>query len=328
MYKNQFDKEVSAGLSYKSYLFWGACDYLTQKYSQDTANSIANGEDILKVYFDDYNFKDCEAYLSQSSLFSPVNVLVIKTVKKIPKKELDALVHICNTNPDSYLIVNCMGQVDFKTMAKSFTKKTNSCEVRFFQPTDQEAVNILYNQAQKLNINCHYPELQYLYNMHQKDLSLSINDLTKLSILDTDITLNIVNQQCFGMGAVNLDTFFTNLFTGKPINKDLYMLLEEGMNEINLVAQATGFVQQLFNINSYIKLNGSLNIIEIWGYPLPKNIANQRASIAQKFTLEQFVYMLDFFQELELDLKSKKNLDINSYTQAKFRMFAQSNKLI
>jgi len=324
VYKNQFDNEFVKGITYKRYLFWGASDYLTQEYRNKTASYLANGEDILKIYFDDYNFKDCENYLSQSSLFSPVNILLIKTTKKIPKKELDALVAMCNINQDSYLIVNCMGETDFKTMTKSFTKKTNSCEVRFFMPNDNEAITILHKKSKEKNIQCAYGELQYLYNMHQKDLALSINDLNKLAILDTPITLNIVNQQCFGMGAVNLDTFLNNLFTGKSINKDLYMLLEEGMNEINLIGQTTGYLQQLFNINTYLKLNGTLNVIDIWGYPLPKDIANTRASIAQKFTLEQFTNMFDFFQELELELKSKKGLDINSYLQAKYRTFSQN----
>ena len=77
--------------------------------------------------------------------------------------------------------------------------------------------------------------------MHQKDLSLAVNDLNKLSILQQQITANIINAQCFGMGAVSIDDFLNKLFTGQAINKDLYMLLEEGMNEINLVNQTTTF---------------------------------------------------------------------------------------
>ena len=65
--------------------------------------------------------------------------------------------------------------------------------------------------------------------MHQKDLSLTVNDLNKLSILQEPITANIINAQCFGMGAVSIDDFFNKLFTGQGINKDLYMILEEGL---------------------------------------------------------------------------------------------------
>ena len=322
MYKNQFDNEFSSNVTYNAYMFYGQCDYSINLYSNNVALKLANGEDIRKIYFDEYNFKDCDNFLSQSSLFAASNILIIKTIKKIPKKELDSLIATCNTNPDSFIILCCTGETDFKTMAKSFNKKNNACEVRFFNPSDKEALQVLNNVIQEKKLECGFGELQYLFNMHQKDLSLAVNDLNKLSILQKPITANIINTQCFGMGAISLDDFFNKLFTGQSINKDLYMLLEEGMNEINLINQTTSFLQQLFNINSYLKLNGQLNVIEIWGYKLPTNIANTRASIAMKFTSEDFTTMLNFFLNLELELKTKKNLDINSYTQAQFRNFS------
>ena len=324
MYKNQFDKEFSSNINYNGYMFWGQCDYLVEKYSNDIAIKLANGEDIRKIYFDEYNFKDCNNFLSQSSLFSPNNILFIKTIKKIPKKEVDSLLNICTINTDSKIIFCCTGETDFKTMAKSFTKKTSSAEVRFFSPTDQEALHILNHEVQNKNLQCGFGELQYLYNMHHKDLTLCINDLNKLSILEEPITVNVINAQCFGMGAVSIDDFFNKLFTGQNINRDLYMIIEEGMNEIQLISQTTTFIQQLFIISSYLKLYGQLNIIEIWGYPLPKEIANTRASIAMKYKQDDFLRMLEFFQNLELDLKTKSTFDVNSYTQSSFRNFSAS----
>lgn len=324
MYKNLFDKELANGVTYNCYMFYGQSDYLVEKYSNDISKTLANGEDIQKVYFDEYNFKDCVNFISQSSLFSSNNILLIKTIKKIPKKEVDELISICSTNSDSKIIFSCIGETDYKSMAKSFTKKTNSVEVRFFAPNDQEAIGILNNEIKSRNLQCGIGELQYLYNMHQKDLSLCVNDLNKLVILDEPISVNVINAQCFGMGAVSIDDFFNKLFTGVNINKDLYMLLEEGMNEINLINQTTSFIQQLFSINTYLKLYGKLDILEIWGYKLPVNIANTRASIAMKFKQEDFLSMLEFFQNIELELKTKNTLEVNSYTQACFRKFSAS----
>jgi len=324
MYKNVFDKELANGVTYNAYMFYGQSDYLVEKYSNDIAKTLANGENIQKIYFDEYNFKDCENFLSQSSLFSSNNILLIKSIKKIPKKEVDELISICNTNSDSKIVFSCIGETDYKSMAKSFTKKTNSVEVRFFAPNDQEAIGILNNEVKSRNLQCGIGELQYLYNMHQKDLSLCVNDLNKLVILNEPLSVNVINAQCFGMGAVSIDDFFNKLFTGVNINKDLYMLLEEGMNEINLINQTTSFIQQLFNINTYLKLYGKLDILEIWGYKLPVNIANTRASIAMKFKQEDFLNMLEFFQNIELELKTKNTLEVNSYTQASFRKFSAS----
>jgi DNA polymerase III subunit delta len=324
MYKKQFDNDFSSNIVYNGYMFYGQCDYLVNIYSNKVALKLANGEDIQKIYFDEYNYKDCDNFLSQSSLFSAKNILMIKLAKKIAKKEIDKLITLCHINPDSFIILCCTGETDFKSMAKSFTKKTNSCEVRFFNPTDQEAINILNDVIREKNVLCGFQELQYLYTMHNKDLSLAVNDLDKLSILKESVTANIINAQCFGMGAVSIDDFFYKLFTAQNIKKDLYMILEEGINEINLINQTTSFIQQLFNINSYLKLNGQLNILEIWGYKLPINIANARASLAMKFNEDEFLKMLNFFLNLELELKTKKYLELNSYTQAQFRNFSAS----
>lgn len=324
MYKNQFDKELSNNIQYSAYMFYGDSDYLVEKYASNVASILSNGEEINKIYFDEYNFKDCDNFLSQSSLFSSTNILLIKTIKKIPKKEIDELIAICNTNTDSKIIFACIGESDFKTMAKSFTKKSNSCEVRFFTPNDNEAINILNQELKAKNLQCGVGELQYLYNMHQKDLSLCVNDLNKLAILHEPINISTINAQCFGMGAVNIEEFFLKLFAGQHINKDLYMMLEEGMNEVQLINQTLSFIQQLFNINTYIKLYGKLDIIEIWGYKLPAPIANARANVAMKYNQFDILRMLEFFQNLELNLKTKSNLEINSYTQASFRNFSAS----
>jgi DNA polymerase-3 subunit delta len=324
LYKNVFDKELASGITYNAYMFYGECDYLVEKYANDIATKLAAGDDVYKIYFDDYNFKDCTNYLSQSSLFASSNVMIIKTDKKLNKKEVDELIANCNTNSDSYVIFACIGEKDFKTMAKSFTKKTSSVEVRFFTPYDNEAIGILNQEAKNLQLNCMNDALGYLYTMHQKDLSLCVNDLKKLAILGQPVSVGMINTQCFGMGGINMDDFLVKLFSGHNINKDLYMLLEEGMNEIQLLSQTTAFAQQLFSINTYLKLYGELNIKEIWGYNLPKNIANTRANLAMRFKQEDFCEMLNYFQNLELELKTKTGLDVNPYIQSCFRNFSAS----
>jgi DNA polymerase-3 subunit delta len=84
LYKNEFDKLSS--LDFNGYLFWGQNDFLVENYAQTTASRLANGDEITKVYFEEYNFDRCFDTLSQSSLFSSSNILLIKVNKKIPKK--------------------------------------------------------------------------------------------------------------------------------------------------------------------------------------------------------------------------------------------------
>lgn len=321
MYKNEFDKELVKGIAYNAYMFYGAENYLIENYGENIAAVLANGEDINKLYFEEFEVETAVTILSQNSLFSSTNIVLAKINKKIPKKELDKLIEACNTNPDSRIILCCFGDADFKSMESSFTKKNNAVSVRFYPLEDYEAKNLLIKKANELQIQIEPHDLEFLYTMHQKDLSLSMGDLKKLSILDGQITSKTINLQCFGLGSVNIDDFLEKLLLGKNINKDLYDLLEEGMNEVALVSRITGFVQTLFMINSYLKLNGTLNILEIWGFPLPQKIANRQAELAKKFQKDDFSSMLLFLQELELKLKSGKLIDLNSYLQSKLRIF-------
>ena len=320
MYKNIFDNHLKSNKTFDAYMFWGQNDFLIESYALNVALSFAKNDEIQKVYFDEYDFNTCQDILSQSSLFSSTNILLIKIAKKIPKKDIDSLIKICNLNQDSRVIFACLGNMDLKAIAKSFTAKTNSAEVRFFAPNIGEAIKILNDEANKINLRFDQGALTHLYEMHEKDLALCVSDIKKLSILDEMVTTKMVTNQCFGMGAVSLDDVLIKLFTNQNFNANLYKLLEEGVGEVFLINQIIAFVQQLFMINSYLKLYGSLDILQIWGYPLPKDIANQRASIAVKFNHNQFSMMLDFLLSLELELKSSKIPDTNAYIQAKLRV--------
>jgi len=323
MYKSEFDKQFNNNNHYNAYMFYGASDFLVESYALKVAKILAATDDIIKVYFDEYDFDYCYDTLTQSSLFASSNILLLKINKKLPKKEVDKLIDACRLNPTSKVIFACLGEVDFKTMAKSFNAKTSSVEVRFFAPYDNEAISILGEIAREYGVQTDANSLMFLYNMHQKNLSLCVSDLSKLSILNEVVTSKTINNHCFGLGSVDIEEFLVKLLSKANINKDLYLLLEEGINEIQLITRITSFIQQLFMINSYLKLHGTLNIKEIWGYNLPKNIANTQASLATKYKKDQFLYMLNFMQDLELQLKSSKIDDPNAYVQAKLRNFHQ-----
>jgi DNA polymerase-3 subunit delta len=321
MYKNVFDNYLKTNKIFDAYMFWGQSDFLIETYASKVALLFASHNEIQKVYFDEYDFDTCYNILCQPSLFTLNNILLIKTAKQIPKKEVDSLIKICHTNSNSYIIFACMADSIFKDMSTSFTKETNSVEVRFFTPNTNEAIKILNDEASLLNVKFEQSALVHLYEMHEKNLSLCVSDIKKLSILNETVTTKMVTNHCFGMGAVSIDDVLIKLFTNQNFNNSLYKLLEEGLSEMYLLNQTITFVQQLFMINTYLKLYGSLDILQIWGYPLFKNIANQRASIAVKFNQKQFSKFLDFLLNLELELKTLKISDTNAYIQAKFRVF-------
>ena len=321
MYKNEFDNALRQNKIYKSYLFYGQSIYLIERYAITIAKLLAQDDDIEKIYFEEYDFKDARNKLLQSSLFSNKNILLIKTDKKIPKKELDLLIEASNTNPNSYLIIAALGDADFKTMETSFSEKTKSAAVRFFQPSDQEAINFLNFEAKNLNLKYQDNALSHLYFMHKTDLALCVNDLKKLAILNEEITINTVDSNCFGMISINFEDFLHNLLSGADISDDLSLILDEGANEIYILNQIVAFVQQLFMISSYARSFGQANPKEILGYIPPKNIWEKKSKLAINRKPKEFEDILSYLLNLELELKSGKIDNVNLYLQASLRKF-------
>ena len=321
MYRNEFDNHLRQNRKFNAYMFYGQSTFLVEHYALKVAKLHGQSDEIEKLYFDDYDFKYAKDKLLQSSLFSSNNILLIKLEKKRPKKEVEELIEACNINPDSTVIFSCLGDSDFKTMGNYFSEKTNSVSIRMFSPSNPEAIRLLESEAKNLNINYEISALNHLYFMHKNDLSLCMNDLSKLSILEERITQEIVNTHCFGIGNVSFEEFLNNLIEGKDISDDLHALLDEGVNEIYLLTQVTSFVQQLFMISSYARAFGAPNPKEILGFVPPKDIWNKKSKLAINIKPEVFQDMLEYLLDIELEFKTSKIDNQNLYLQACLRKF-------
>lgn len=322
MYRNEFDNHLRQNKKFNAYMFYGQSVFLVEHYALKIARLHGQNDEIEKLYFDDYDFKYAKDKLLQSSLFSSNNILLIKLEKKVPKKEVEELIEACNINPDSTVIFSCLGDSDFKTMGNYFSPKTNSVSIRMFSPSNPEAIRLLENEAKGLNINYDISALNHLYFMHKNDLSLCMNDLSKLAILDKKITSDEVNTYCFGIGNVSFEDFLNNLIEGNDISEDLALLLDEGVNEIYLLTQVTSFVQQLFMISSYARAIGAPNPKEILGFIPPKNIWERKSKLAINIKPEVFQDMLEYLLNIELEFKTSKIDNQNLYLQATLRKFS------
>lgn len=326
MYKNEFDNLLRQNKTFNAYMFYGQSSYMVEAYAQKIAETFGSDAEVEKVYFDDYNFKDVKNSLLQNSLFSSKNIIIIKREKKLLKKEVDELIAACKQNKDSTVIFACIGDVEFKTMANAFSKKLEKSQeavvIRFFTPFVNEALKILLDYSKAKNMNIDNASLSHLYFMHKNDLSLCINDLNKLSILQESISTKVIDNHCFGISTISLEDFLHNLLDSKSIAKDLYYLLDEGINEVYLINQITAFVQQLFMICAYARTIGTPDAKEILGFSPPKNIWEKKSKLAIKIKPEQYLEMFDFLLTLELEFKSSKVKEPNLYLQASLRKFS------
>jgi len=314
MYKRELDNLVGSGNLPKSLLLYGE-DFSSSAYAKFIARKITDKDNILSFYFEEFAFDSAKNFIAQPSLFGDTNLLYIKGNKKIPKKELDILVGLCEKNANSFLIYEFSGEDKVaKDITKSFAKKKNADFVRFFKPNLQEAVNILAKRAQKLGLEIDNFALQHLFMIQNEDIALSVNELEKLLLLDKKVEASDIDKHVYGMGAVSMDTFIEHFLKGEDIKEGLKQLLDAGSSdEIRILNAMQTYIVQLMMFRTYITVHGDYNAIEILGFPLPPALVKLRAAQSTKIKLDVYQKLLTELLDAEFSLKTATNLDKNSY---------------
>jgi len=213
MYKNEFDNYIKQGKISNSFVFFGESSFLIDMYTK----MLSNIEDssILSFYHDEYDFNSAKAHLSQASLFGGRNILIIKSEKKIPKKDLDTLIDFCEKNHDNVFIYAYYGS-DHKTYnnKKTFGEKS-TMSVRFFHPKDYEAQNIIMQIANEKGVKIDKYSISHLLNIHNGDVALASNEIEKFRVYDREITTKDIENLVFGLGEINIGEFITKLLNKK-----------------------------------------------------------------------------------------------------------------
>ena len=302
MYKNELDNAIKAGKVSNIFVFFGESSFLIDMYT----NMMSNIEDsnILSFYHDEYNFKSAKDHLSQSSLFGDRNILIIKSEKKTPKKDLDIFMELCQKNPDNIFIYAYYGS-DHKTYnnKKTFGKFSTMC-IRFFNPKDYEAQNIVLQVAEEKGVKIDKYSVSHLLNVHNGDVALACNEMDKLRIFDREITTKDIENLVFGLAEVSIDELIKTLLAKKDFTNDLQNILEHGEDEIRVITAISSFVTQLYMFNIYIRVNGAPNALEILGYPAPKFVVDEKSALSLRFKPNTYYKMQELLLSSELKMKS------------------------
>ncbi|MDF1879492.1 DNA polymerase III subunit delta [Sulfurimonas sp. SAG-AH-194-C20] len=302
MYKNELDSAIRNGSVSNCFVFFGESNFLIDMYTK----MLTNIEDanLINFYHDEYNFSSAKAHLSQGSLFGDRNILVIKSEKKVPKKELDILLGFCEKNPDNIFVYAYYGS-DHKTYnnKKAFAK-TKAMAVRFFNPKDYEAQNIVLQVATEKNVNIDKFTVAHLLQIHNNDVALSCNEIEKFRVFDRAITTKDVDSLVFGLAEVNLDDFIKKILLKKDFKDDLKNITEHGEDEIRVLTAITSYLTQLYMFNIYIRVNGAPNALEILGYPAPKFVVDEKATQSIKIKPHQYSKLHELLLTSELKMKS------------------------
>jgi len=316
MYKRELDNLLKNNTLPKSFLLYGE-EFYTSYYIKKILPLITIKENILSFYFDEYDFMAAKNFISQPSLFGDINLLYIKHDKKIPKKELDVLVELCQKTQSSYFYFEFLGDDKVaKDLTKSFTKKRAADFVRFFKPTLGEAINLLSQRAKELMMDIDTTAIRELLTIENENLSLCFKELEKLSLLNKKVTSYDIREHIYGVGEIVLDDFIVRLLKKEDIKDEVSLILESGNDEIRILNAITNYITMLLEFHLYIKANGTYDTKEILGYPLPPVLAKERASLSIKITPKQYELLLKELLNSEFLLKNEKNIDKNSILYA------------
>jgi len=305
MYRSEFENLLKDSLP-NSVLLYGENSFFFDYYSKLYKERLNAKEELLEHFYDEYSFEQAKAYLSQGSLFGGINLYILRTDKKVPKKELDFLLEAIKKNPDNYfLYIYEGGSSNAKSLQSSFSKKNSAIWVRFFEANLREASEFATKKAQELNLNITPYAINHLINLLNLNMSLITKELEKLAILDEPIEATQIDNLVYSTAPLAVEKMIISLFKKEDITKTLQKLIELGEDEFAILRAIQRFLQQLFLFHAYIKLHGAPNSKEILGYQLPKFIEQERASLAVRIKSSS---LLKIYQELlDIELKIKKS---------------------
>lgn len=317
MYKNELDNQIRQNNLPKSILLYGE-EFYTNSYIKQMLPLITNSDNVLSYYYDEYDFVSAKNFISQPSLFGDINLLYIRGDKKIPKKELDILVDIASKSDISYFYYEFLGEDKIaKEITRSFGKKKKAEFVRFFKPNMGESISLLTNRSREIGLEIDSYALRELLKIQNDNISLCHNELDKLLLINKKVEAKDVVEHVYGMGEMVLDDFIIKLLGKNDVRDDLRSILESSTSdEIRVVNAVTNFITMLLSFHIYIKAQGTFDVKEILGYPLPPFLAKQRAELSIKMNLETYKNTLKHLLESEYMLKTEPNIDKNSYLYA------------
>ena len=303
MYQREFDQKLAQSFP-KAVLLYGDNDYLIDYYLELYKTKLQAKESMLTLYFDEWSFEQAKSYLSQTSLFGGTNLLVVRYDKKIPKKELDILIELAQKTPDNYFIFAYTGdQQKAKSITTSFTEKKGGVWVRFFEPNIRDGVALLQQKAQQINLDIDHYAIGHLMLLLNNNLALCSNELEKLAILNTKVTSRDIDRLVYSTAPLATEQLLIDIFNKKPIINTIKKLLELGEDEFFILRSTQYFVNEIFLINAYIKVYGTPDFKEIFGFLPPPQIRERKQQLALKVKSASLLKIFEHLLESELNMK-------------------------
>ena len=303
MYRKDLARLLSGKYFPNFFALYGGESFQCELY----ANAIKarfGADEVLCLYFEEYDYARAVDYLGSSSLFASKKLLELKCAKKPAKKDLETLIRLCKKDENNFFLFELY---DESAKQADLEKVFENNFARFFAPSNaREGVELLGLRARELKINATQNALHALYANFDENLYLAAAELNKFAGLNIDE--DTIEKYSFSLSVVGFDAFFDKLLRGQSVQDDLEKILDN-FNEIALLNSLNSSFYRLFKIALYAKNYGSkVDLKDILGYAPPPQVAQKLLSNAYALKIEQYHSIFRLLLESEFELKTNSKL--------------------
>lgn len=300
MYKKEFDATLKNRIP-KATLLYGECDFLIDYYGKKIKNAIVQNSsvDVFSFYFDEYNSKSINDIFTQQSLFSSASLVIIKmdsiksSTRQTKVNDFKEFIKILQAGTTNYLII------EFYNNSKTYSKDTKTLSalfnsqdfinVRFFNPNQREAIDILQGFANTLGVNINQSNLEYLYEIQNNELGICVNELQKFIVFDEEITKATIDKLCYGLFTNSIDELCDTMLLRGDYLKIIAKLDEKGIVDMDIISAMQSYFYRLFLFFSCIKTSYKPSSKDALGYALPKDLETKYIKFAMMLKESQYL---------------------------------------
>ena len=287
MYKKEFDKLEKL----PNYLLFFGDEFHLQEYEKKITNKFKNAN-VLKMYYDEFDFEVAKTHLNESSLFGGESVLIIKH-NKIPPN-IDKLLKYAK---NSYLFFFYYGDKKPKVFGNNF--------VRFFAPNLKEKVEYINELEKKYNITI--TQEAKLFLAKSIEATFLHTEIEKLSLYSKEIDLSVVKELVFIYKEESFEDLIVSILKGEDFIDKLNTMLEI-VDFKRIIPAIIRYVRELYSYHLYIKQTGLSSLEGFLGYKLPFDIEKTRVDLAIRLKEKEFYELLKHLLNFELLMRnSDKN---------------------
>lgn len=312
MYRRDLQRLLQGKYLPNFFALYGGESFQIELFAEQIKAKFAP-EEALRLFFEEYDFRQGYDYLALASLFASKKLLEVKCTKKPSKKDLEHFISLCKKDENNFFLLEIYGE---NSRLADIEKIFENNFVRFFAPSNaREGTELLALRANALNITFTQNALHALYANFDENLYLAAAELNKFKGFKIDE--NFVREHCFSLSVVGFDAFFDKILRGETLQDDLDKILDN-FNEIALLNSINSSFYRLFKIALYAKIHGDIDLKALLGYAPPPQIAQKMSTDAFKISLAQYHQIFRLLLESEFEIKTNSRLIKREYLIAVF----------